>query len=366
MAAGSADPVIGSDSAAGRLHSWDCLSGARLGGAGLSGPLTAGPVVDAGSARVYAAAGVALRALSLPALEISQERRMAAPVARLALGSGPGGVLLAAGGLAAGAAGGGAALADAASPAPRWALDALRPEDLAPVFAWNLAAAGEVSALLAIPARQRFVVGFAAHDELWEIAWNPDAPPVLRGLVHDYRSGEAVPLAGRFTERAFKLPRPTRGLTPGGMPFEVLQMDRDGAVGIVNLDVRRRTEPVPIEAARFILPWRGPQARGWLVLHDDGRITRVTAPGAGQQAWGRLAVAPIDAVPLPDGSGAIVLEREGLGARWRAVSALGRDITSGQVVAGAHRLAVSASGTCVAMLDGEGRWLASQAFGSAR
>jgi hypothetical protein len=244
-------------------------------------------VVDAGSARVYAAAGVALRALSLPALEISQERRMAAPVARLALGSGPGGVLL-----AAGAAGGGAALADAASPAPRWALDALRPEDLAPVFAWNLAAAGEVSALLAIPARQRFVVGFVAHDELWEIAWNPDAPPVLRGLVHDYRSGEAVPLAGRFTERAFKLPRPTRGLTPGGMPFEVLQMDRDGAVGIVNLDVRRRTEPVPIEAARFILPWRGPQARGWLVLHDDGRITRVTAPGAGQQAWGAARGGP--------------------------------------------------------------------------
>jgi hypothetical protein len=70
--------------------------------------------------------------------------------------------------------------------------------------------------------------------------------------------------------------------------------------------------------------------------------------------------------PCLTGSGAIVLEREGLGARWRAVSALGRDITSGQVVAGAHRLAVSASGTCVAMLDGEGRWLASQAFGSAR
>jgi hypothetical protein len=133
------------------------------------------------------------------------------------------------------------------------------------------AGGGEISALLGI---ERAGGGFAAHDELWEIAWNRDAPPVLRGLVHDYRSGEAVPLPGRFTERTFKVPRATRDLAAGGMPFEVLQVDREGGVGIVNLDIRRRTEPVPMVAVRLIAAWRGTQDRGWLVFHDDGRITR--------------------------------------------------------------------------------------------
>ncbi|MBP8306771.1 MAG: hypothetical protein KAY46_05865, partial [Burkholderiaceae bacterium] len=329
----AADPVVGADAAAGRLHSWDCRSGARLGEAALPGPLTAPLVVDAGGARVYAAAGAHLRVLSLPSLALEAGRQLANPVTRLALGSGPGGVLLAAGSPATGgstvggsadggsavggsAAGGSATAGSAVAPpasGARWTLTAHHPETLTPAFVWSLPVAGEVSALLGIEARRRFVVGFAAHDELWEIAWNPDAPAVLRGLVHDYRSGEAVPLPGRFTERAFKVPRPTRDLAAGGMPFEVLQVDREGGAGIVNLDIRRRTEPVPIAAVRFITAWRSPQARGWLVFHDDGRITRVLAPDARQQAWGRMSAAAIDAVSAPDGSGAIVLEGVGAG-----------------------------------------------------
>ena len=398
----AADPVVGADAAAGRLHSWDCGSGARLGEAALPGPLTAPLVVDASGARVYAASGAHLRALSLPALALEAGRQLANPVTRLALGSGPDGVLLAAGGAATGdaavggsaaggSAGSGSAVAPSASGA-RWTLTAHHPETLTPAYAWSLPVAGEISALLGIEARRRFVVGFAAHDELWEIAWNRDAPPVLRGLVHDYRSGEAVPLPGRFTERTFKVPRATRDLAAGGMPFEVLQVDREGGVGIVNLDIRRRTEPVPMVAVRLIAAWRGTQDRGWLVFHDDGRITRVRAPDGRQQAWGRLPVAAIDAVSAPDGWGAIVLEgvgadigagagagesdvggaRASAGGRLRMVSALasesapgatvGGETASGPVVAGAHRLAISAAGTCVAVLDSEGRWLSSRAL----
>ena len=380
----ASDPVIGADAPAGRLHSWDCPSGTPLGEAALPGPLTAVPVVDSPGARVYAAAAGALRALSLPGLALEASRQLSVPVTRLALGSGAGAVLLVAGGgagepaaaaeasaAARPAAAQSAAAQSAASP-PHWMLGAYRPDDLAPVFAWTLPAAGEVSAVLAIEARHRFVLGFAAHDEIWEIAWNPDAPPVLRGLVHDYRSAEAVPLPGRFTERAFKLPQPTGDLAPGGVPYEVLQIDRHGAAGIVNLDIRRRTETVPIEAVRFITPWRGQGARGWLVFHGDGRITRVSAPDARQQAWGRLPAAPVDVIAAPDGSGAIALAGDGRGfGLWR-VSALTASASlaafppSGRPVAGAHRLAVSGAGTCIALLDGQGRWLGSQTLGTAR
>jgi hypothetical protein len=361
QAARASDPVIGADIAAGRLHSWECASGERLGEAVMPGPLTAGPVVDPAAGRVYGAAGVALQSYSLPDLALAAQRRLEAPATHLALGRGAGGVLLVAGRV------------DVAtgSPAQRPTLTAHRPDDLAPAHAWNLSTAGEVTALLAVQDRRRFVLGFARHDEMWEIAWDPDAPPVLRGLVHDYRNSEAVPLPGRFTERAFKVPRATRALVAGGMPYEVLQVDREGAGGIVNLDIRRRTEPVAVQGVRFITAWRGPQGRGWLVFHEDGRITRVSSPDARQQAWGRLMAAPIDVVALPDGSGALVLEgtREGghlQGGRLRHLGALADTLTEGPAVAGAHRLSLSSAATCVAVVDVQGRWLSSQTVGTAR
>src|SRR5690606_2144448 len=51
-----------------------------------------------------------------------------------------------------------------------------------------------VSSVVDRAPRSRFVVAFSERDEIWEIAYGRDAPPVLRGLVHDYRMREAVEL----------------------------------------------------------------------------------------------------------------------------------------------------------------------------
>ena len=179
------------------------------------------------------------------------------------------------------------------------------PESLATVRRYALPDGRSVVAALDLPGRARFALGFSDRDELWEIAYGPDAPPVLLGLVHDYRSNEAVPLPGRLTPRPFRVPGATRALLPGAVPRELLRIDASGRVGVVDLEVRREIErPAhpPFEDGVLAAAWRQRDARGWLIAARGSR--RVDRLRAGDWRLEPVATLPGEVLGLAASPGA--------------------------------------------------------------
>lgn len=230
----------------------------------------------------------------------------------------------------------------------------------------------EVSAILPIVERQRFVVAFANHPLIWEIAWNPDAPPVLLGLVHDYRMGEAVPLPGRITARPFKVANGTRHLVPGASSFEVLRLDARGRAGVVDLNVRREIEWLPpgprtvagqeAIAVNRIAAWRSGSSRGWIFarpgasaieLFEAGRWkvrTLATAPGevlaiTADARTGEVMVAHRNGVTIAVSR----LSGETLVPIWTTETA--------SASASAEPVTLQAHPGCTALVDRQGRWI---------
>ena len=226
-------------------------------------------------------------------------------------------------------------------------------------------APSQVAAILDVAARGRFRVTFADLPELWEIDYDRDAPAVLRGLVHDYRMGEAVALPGRLTPRPFAVPSATRELIAGATAFEVLRVDVDGVTGVVNLDVRREIERPRLEArprAPTTTDWSTGTRRGWLVATTDGAARVLEAPG-----W-RVATVELGGAARALAHGAdpgrplVVIEAPG-GAELLRVDAtqarvLGR-VGLPAAAAKLERIAPGSDGKCAALLDREGRWLGS-------
>jgi len=62
-----------------------------------------------------------------------------------------------------------------------------------------------VSAVYTAPPRTSFIVALKDLQEIWEISYADDPPPVYRGLVHDYRMKEGLAEGGRFPVRRIKL-----------------------------------------------------------------------------------------------------------------------------------------------------------------
>ena len=113
---------------------------------------------------------------------------------------------------------------------------------------------GRAQRVLALPHRRSFLVAWTALEEWWELSWDPQAPPVFDGLVHDYRMGEAIAAAGFLHPRRIPLParegRPvTLEAAPEGQPWAVgVQGD---ALLIVHLDVRRSVLRTTLSGARL-------------------------------------------------------------------------------------------------------------------
>lgn len=372
----------------------DCADGRQAGSVALDAPLAAPAVIDPEGHALYAVtAGGQLLRHALPGL---------APQARVALGFEPT-VLAVSGGPDA------IVLAGGHGETP---LSAHEPQTLAELHRYRPARGGRVtaSALLDNPAWQRFVVGFSDLDENWQVFYDRNAPPALLGLVHDYRNDEAVPLPGRLTARPFRVPAPTRGFAASAVPYELARIGGDDRFGVVDLDVRREIErpamPAPTRAG-LVAAWRrnaddrgtGPQgategggngprsaagsgggaqrsatdgggsgarapaAHGWLVAARGGdAVVPVAAadwrPGAAIPIGGEvLAMAT-----APDGERVLVAHRRGQGLTVSSVDPAGgvRAARTGLPIpyAGTPRFAVGSGGRCVALLDGEGRWLA--------
>jgi DNA-binding beta-propeller fold protein YncE len=62
-----------------------------------------------------------------------------------------------------------------------------------------------VSAVYDAPPRRSFIAALKDIPEVWEIPYDPNAEPIYRGLVHDYRMGEALAEKGPFPIRRIKL-----------------------------------------------------------------------------------------------------------------------------------------------------------------
>ncbi|RPH67444.1 MAG: hypothetical protein EHM83_01480 [Burkholderiales bacterium] len=342
---GDAALVANSAPGATRVAILDCASGRPRATITLPAALAAeAALAPDGSALFASTRGRELLRYSVPGLREQARVPLEFEPTALAAAGGPDAVVLA-GGRGAGA------------------LSAHDPATLAELQRYRLAEPFSVSAILDAPARRRFVIAFADLAEAWEIAYDPGAPPVLQGLVHDYRMGEAVPLPGRLTPRRFELPGPTQSLSAGAAPYEVARIDRSGALGIVHLDVRREIERPRTAAAPSpgrVSAWGSGARRGWLIAAPgaaaaevlevaDWRVTgRIAVDGeilALAAARGRVLVAHA----RPDGVAVSLLD-----VARRAAEPIVTRLSSPALPL---RLAAGTGG-CYALFDRDDRWLA--------
>lgn len=253
--------------------------------------------------------------------------------------------------------------------APLRLLDAATLSDL---HAYRLDPSVEVAALAAVPGRQSLLVGLSrpvSPAEVWEIALSPDAPPVLKGLVHDYRMGEAVALPGQYTPRPAPVGSATAGFAPGPVPYEWLRVAADGRVTVLHLEVRREIARLPDAPGGWLLaPWTAevPGAgRGWVVGEAGGSTLRrfdsvswqlsepVALPGALLALTDGLEPGTVVAVIEQAGADlkSMIGEVDAVSLGFRA-----RVEVAGQVQPGV-RLLRAIDRRCLALVNPGGRWL---------
>jgi cytochrome c553 len=100
-----------------------------------------------------------------------------------------------------------------------------------------------VSAVYQAPPRNSFIAALKDVPEIWEVATDPNAPPVYGGLVHSHEQGmvEALPSSqGLFALRRIELPEPLDDFFFDPPYRNLVGSARDGeAVIVVNLNVGR-------------------------------------------------------------------------------------------------------------------------------
>lgn len=136
---------------------------------------------------------------------------------------------------------------------------------------------GAITAITELPQRRSIAVGFGDLDELWEVSFDPAAPPIFDGLVHDYRMGEAIATPGFLAPRRLPLAGRVLALRAGAQAPQLLAL-LDGTppeLHLVNLDVRRSLSRVTVP------PGADLDAARW----DDGAAgaPRLRVPARGGQ-----------------------------------------------------------------------------------
>ncbi|MFO1189530.1 MAG: cytochrome D1 domain-containing protein [Alphaproteobacteria bacterium] len=107
-----------------------------------------------------------------------------------------------------------------------------------------------VSAVYQAPQRRSFIAALKDVSEIWEIATDPNAPPVYSGLVHSYEQGkvEALPSSsGLFALRRIATPEPLDDFFFDRDYRNLIGSSRDGKEAVVvNLNVGRDIKRVPM------------------------------------------------------------------------------------------------------------------------
>jgi hypothetical protein len=98
-----------------------------------------------------------------------------------------------------------------------------------------------VSAVYDAAPRRSFVAAMKDIPEIWEISYDPAAPPVYEGLVHDYKMGEGLAKTGFLTPRRTRLDEVLDDFFFDASYAYVMGASRGATKGqVVNLDVRRK------------------------------------------------------------------------------------------------------------------------------
>jgi len=130
-----------------------------------------------------------------------------------------------------------------------------------------------VSAVYDAAPRQSFVAALKDIPEVWEISYDPKAPPVADGLVHDYRMGEGDFKPGQFTPRRLYLDDYLDDFFFTQSYDELIGSSRDAQKGqVINLDAGRKIADLEIAGMPHLgsgITW------GW--QDEQGRMRTVMA-----------------------------------------------------------------------------------------
>ncbi|PWE34358.1 cytochrome C oxidase Cbb3 [Maritimibacter sp. 55A14] len=111
-------------------------------------------------------------------------------------------------------------------------------------------ARSRVSAVYQAPARDSFILALKDVPEVWEIATDPEAPPVYEGFVHSREKGmvEALPSSqGLFARRRIMVSEPIDDFFFTPDYYNLIGATRDGTRGVVvNLIVGREIAELPL------------------------------------------------------------------------------------------------------------------------
>jgi len=173
-----------------------------------------------------------------------------------------------------------------------------------------------VSAVYQAPPRDSFIVALKDVPEIWEVATDPDAPPVYEGLVHSREKGMVEGLAsssGLFALRRIETPEPMDDFFFDPAYRNLIGSTRGGkATYVINLNVGR-------DVAKIDLPGLPHLGSGISWMHK-GRMVMAT-PHLGV---GRLTVIDLETWEKIEtietaGPGFFVRSHENTGYAWADV-----------------------------------------------
>ena len=104
-----------------------------------------------------------------------------------------------------------------------------------------------VSAVYDAAPRKSFIVALKDVPEVWELTYDPNAPPVFEGYVHDYRMAEGVAEQGPFPVRRIVLDDVLDDFFFDQKYDHLIGAAREAGKGqVVNLNVRRKIATVDL------------------------------------------------------------------------------------------------------------------------
>jgi cytochrome c553 len=149
-----------------------------------------------------------------------------------------------------------------------------------------------VSAVYQAPTRDSFILALKDAPEIWEIATDPNAPPVYEGFVHSREKGmvEAIPSSqGLFARRRIALSEPLDDFFFDPEYRHLIGAARDGERGVVvNLTVGREIAELPLPGMPHLgsgITWMRGGERVMATPHlKENKLTVIALDG-----WRKLA-----------------------------------------------------------------------------
>jgi DNA-binding beta-propeller fold protein YncE/cytochrome c553 len=119
-----------------------------------------------------------------------------------------------------------------------------------------------VSAVYDAPPRKSFIAALKDIPEVWEISYDPNAAPVFKGFVHDWKMAEGLASPGQFTPRVIELDDILDDFFFSQDYADLIGASRDGKGQVVNLDVRRKIATLDLSgmphlASGITWEWQG-------------------------------------------------------------------------------------------------------------